>query len=274
MVVGLAGVLLSLISEVEAQHLHLNVGAQSQAQGSPLFFSNGGSFATNSNFVMPLPFNPSGTYAGHYATASLSPTAIGTGFFNPSAPGTQVRLRFVSVSGPTGGSFDVWDVPGFNEDEDAATVITFSIPTGSTNSTPSILLSQNDAEPGADPFGHIHGRAFSATTPGLYIVTVQAYDNSANGSPSGPIHAPSALLPIYFQAGVTIAGFTHDANQVMITFASRSGSSYYVQATATPETPASWQDIAGPFTGNLLQTATDAQGNDLARFYRLRVTTP
>lgn len=258
----------------QAQHLHLNAGAQSQAQSSPLFFLNGASFATNSGFVMPLPFNVSGAQAGHYATASLSPTAIGSGFFNAPAPGTQVRLRFVAVRGPIGGSFSVWDVPGFNEDEENATAITFSVPVQTTNGTQSILLSQNDAEPGADPFGHIHGRGFSASVPGLYIVTMQAYDNSANGTPDGPIHSPSALLPIYFQAGVTIAGLTRDASQSIITFASRSGSSYYVQATATPETPASWQDIAGPFTGNLLQTVTDANVNPAAQFYRLRVTTP
>ena len=262
------------ILEVSAQHFHLNVGAQAQTQNSPLFFQNGGAFVTNSGFVLPLPLTTNGTYAGYYSTASLTPTAIGTGFFDPPAPGTQVRLRFVSASGPVGGSFGIWDVDGFNPNEDAASTLTFSLPVVTVNGTNSILLSENDAEPGADPFGHIHGRAFSATTPGLYVVTVQAYDNSANGTPSGSIHSPSILLPIYFQAGVTIAGLTRDTNQVTITFASRNGRSYFVQATATPQISASWQDIAGPFTGNILQTATDANVNAVARFYRLRVTTP
>lgn len=257
-----------------AQHLHLNVGAQSQQQNAPLFFQNGGAFVTNSGFVMPLPPNTSGTFAGYYATASLTPTAIGTGFFDASTPGTQVRLRFVAVQGPASGSFGIWDVPGFNEEEESTSSLTLSIPVGTSTSTQSILLSQNNAEPGADPFGHIHGRAFSATIPGLYVVTVQAYDNSANGTPSGPIHSPSVLLPIYFQAGVTIAGIARDANQTILSFASRNGSSYYVQATGTPENSASWQDIAGPFTGNLLQTATETTATESARFYRLRVTTP
>ena len=264
----------ALVSPLRAQHFHLNAGAQSQAQSSPLFFQNGGAFVTNSGFVMPLPFNVSGLQAGHFATASLTPTAIGTGFFDAPAPGTQVRLRFVSVTGPGGGSFGVWDVPGFNEEEEPATALTYNVPVGTTNGTQSILLSQNAAEPSADPFGHIHGRGFSATKPGLYIVTVQAYDDSPNGTPSGAIHTPSILLPIYFQAGVTIAGFERDSNQVTVTFASRTGSSYYVQATGTPENSASWQDLVGPFTGNLLQTATDANVNEVARFYRLRVTTP
>lgn len=256
-----------------AQHLHLNVGAQAPTQNSPLFFQNGGAFVTNSGFVMPLTYNASGTFAGHYATASFTPTAIGTGFFDAPAPGTRARLRFVAVSGPDSGSFGVWDVPGFNEEEEPTTGLTFSVPVSTANGAQSILLSQNNAEPGADPFGHIHGRAFSATKPGLYVVTVQAYDNSANGTTNGPIHAPSALLPIYFQAGVTIAWISRDAGQTIITFASRLGSSYYVQATGTPENPTSWQDIAGPFTGNLLQTAGDTT-TEAARFYRLRVTTP
>jgi len=268
-----AGVLL-LAVHARAQHFHLNIGAPGQTQSSPLFFQNGASFATNSGFVMPLLFNTSGVQSGYYATASLTPTAIGTGFFNPPAPGTQVRMRFIAATGPSGGSFGVWDVPGFNDDELSSTELTFSVPVGTSTGTQSILLSQNSGEPEADPFGHIHGRAFSATKPGLYIVTVQAYDNSANGTPSGPIHSSSELLPIYFQAGVTIASLTRAANQATITFASRSGSSYYVQATGTPENAASWQDIAGPFTGNLLQTATDSNLNAAARFYRLRVTTP
>jgi hypothetical protein len=265
---------LSLATIVPAQHFHLNIGALSQAQNSPLLFQNGGAFATNSGFVMPLTPNASGTFAGYYATASLTPTAIGTGFFDAPAPGTQVRLRFIAVQGPASGSFGVWDVPGFNEEEESTTSLTFSVPVGTSAGTQSVLLSQNDADPGADPFGHIHGRGFSATQPGLYVVSVQAYDNSANGTPTGPIHSPSVLLPIYFQAGVTIAGIARDANQTFLTFASRAGSSYYVQATGTPENSASWQDLAGPFTGNLLQTATETTTTESARFYRLRVTTP
>lgn len=265
--------LVALTSPVAAQHLHLNVGAQSPTQNAPLLFQNGGAFVTNSGFVMPLPQQTSGTFAGYYATASLTPTAIGTGFFDAPAPGTQVRLRFVAVQGPVGGSFGVWDVPGFNEEEESTTGLTFSVPGGTMNGTQSILLSQNNAEPGADPFGHIHGRGFSATHPGLYVVSVQAYDNSANGTTNGPIHSDSVRLPIYFQAGVTIAGIARIADQTAITFASGAGSSYYVQATGTPENSASWQDIAGPFTGNLLQTATEAT-TETTRFYRLRVTTP
>lgn len=269
----LVGLALSVSTATMGQHLHLNVGAQSQAQNTPLFFQNAASFATNSGFVLPLPLNTSGNYAGHYATASLTPAVIGTGFANAPAPGTQARLRFVSVTGPAGGSFNVWDVPGFNENEDPATAITFGLAAGTVGGTNSILLSENDGEPGADAAGHIHGRGFSASKPGLYVVTLQAYDAAGNGTGGGPIHSPSGLLPVYFQAGVTIAQLVRTNSQVAITFASRAGSSYYVQTTTTPGVSASWQNHAGPFTGNLLQSAT-ALATNAASFYRLRVTTP
>jgi len=256
--------------ETQAQHFHLNVGALSQAQDSPLFFQGEPNFINNSGFVLPMSYATNGSYAGYYFTASLSPTAIFAGFFDDPAPGAQLRLRFVGVSGPPGGSFGVWDSDGSGP----ATALTFEIPAGTTNGTNSILLSENNGEPGADPGGHIHGRAFSATKPGLYAVTVQAYDNSANVTGGGPIHTPSILLPVYFQAGITIVGFTRETNQVAITFASRSGSSYYVQSTSNLADTNSWQDIAGPFTGNFLQGVTNSNVSNSARFYRLRVTTP
>lgn len=46
-----------------------------------------------------------------------------------------------------------------------------------------------------------------------------------------------------------------------------------MQATTTLGVSASWQNLAGPFTGNLLQSAT-ALATNAASFYRLRVTTP
>ena len=61
---------ISASSTVMGQHFHLNIGAQSQAQNSPLFFQNAASFATNSGFVLPLPLNTNGNYAGHYATGN------------------------------------------------------------------------------------------------------------------------------------------------------------------------------------------------------------
>jgi hypothetical protein len=266
---------LSLTPRAWAQHFHFNAGAPSQMQDTPLYFQNAGDFTTSSGFAAPLTLASNGTYSGFYESGSLTFAAIGSLFPDPATPGTQVRLRFVSVAGPTGGSFGVWNVDGFNLDEVDATTLAFSLPVGTTNGTNSILLSENNGEPGADPFGHIHGRHFSASRPGLYTVSVQLYDASTNGASGGPIHASSDIYPIFFQAGVTIASLAHEPNQTAVAFATRSGSTYYVEAGTDLATTKAWVALAGPLTGNNhLQTATDTDSNASPRFYRLRVTTP
>ena len=53
---------------------------------------------------------------------------------------------------------------------------------------------------GADPFGHLHGRNFTATVPGDYVVGFKLFDNSGNGTGGGAIHTPSATLNIRFSA--------------------------------------------------------------------------
>jgi hypothetical protein len=272
--VGIALVWLTQ-STASAQHVHLNVGATNQAQGMPLYFQNGGTYGTNGLFVMPLPLATNGPYAGHYITTGFSPTVIGTGFFQPPAPGTQVRLRFIGASGPADASFNVWDVPGFNEEDEEASAITFSVPTGTTNATQSILLSQNNGQAGADPFGHIHGRAFSASKPGLYAVSFRAYDASINGPFGVPLHNPSDILSIYFQAGITIAGITRTNDTTTLTFATFQGKTYYVHASTNLGSSTAWQDISGPVAGaNRLEFVTDSEPGVPHKFYRLRVTTP
>lgn len=258
----------------QAQHIDLNAGATSTAQNQPLRFINGATYNTNSLFVRPFVTTNSGTYAGKYFTSGVTFTAIGTGLGSAAAPGTQIRLRFVSVAGPEGGSFGVWDVPGFSPSEAESTTLAFSVPVGTTSGTNSVLLSENSGAAGADPYGHIHGRNYTATKPGLYVVGMQLYDAAKNGTGGGPIHAPSAIYSMYFQAGVTIADLKRNGSNVAITFATRAGSTYYLQATATPTVTNSWTNLPGSYTGNLLRTVTDTDINSAARFYRLRVTTP
>lgn len=62
-------------------------------------------------------------------------------------------------------------------------------------------LSESDGSPESDPYGHIHGRRFTATKPGVYTAWFRAFDTSVNGANGGPIHAPSEALPIRFLAG-------------------------------------------------------------------------
>ena len=150
----------------------------------------------------------------------------------------------------------------------------FAIPVGTSNGTNQFNLSESDGSPGSDPYGHIHGRTFTASKPGLYTLGCRILDTSSNGTGGGPIHTPSAIYYFYFQAGTTIASLSHDGFNAIITFAGTLGKGYYVQSTTNFVNTNLWQDIAGPFTGNLLQSVTDTNINAAARYYRLRVTTP
>jgi hypothetical protein len=273
--VSLVALTLSITVNLSAQHIDINAGAASTEGGQPLRFNNGSNFNTNSLYVRPLLLATSGTFAGYYYSSGITFTGVGTGLGSAAAPGTQIRLRFVSVSGPEGGSFGIWDVPGFNPGEVESTALAFSLPVGTTNGTNSILISENNGEPDTDPYGHIHGRNYTATKPGLYVVGMQLYDAASNGSGGGPIHSPSAIYPMYFQAGITIASLTHNTNHLAVTFASQNAKSYHLQTTVNPALTNSWTNLAGPFTGShLLRTVTDTNISHPARLYRLRVTTP
>jgi hypothetical protein len=261
-----------------AQHIHVNAGAVSLDPGSQLDFFNGSRYVTNSGYDVSCRFATNGTYAGYYFNEGLTFTALPGTLLNGgpavgrAAFGAHLVLRVVSVDGPAGGSFGFWESPGDDLDAEA---LTFSVPVGEHAGTQEIPLSQNNGEPGADPYGHIHGRIYTTTLPGLYIVGFQIRDTSTNGPGGGPIHVPSDLYPMYFQAGVTITSVALTAAGCQISFPTdsniNSGVSYLVEGTADLANPASWQRVGDPIladdhfhTVTLPVTAT-------AAFFRLRV---
>lgn len=199
---------LALAAPLHAQHGHLNSGAVGQNQGDALSFLNGADFAAGSGYVKALNFAGSGTYAGYYeggitltAVHSLSGTdANGIPYVanpNGAAPGAFLQYSIVSVEGPTGGTFAFWEA--------GATAPTFSYASGYTAGGAPDLIVISDAStgagiPGGDPFGHLHGRRFTATTAGDYTVGLQLVDTSANGVGGGPIHTASDVLQIQFSA--------------------------------------------------------------------------
>jgi hypothetical protein len=262
-------------STAVAQHLHVNAGAPSTAAGTPLYFINGDSFVTNSGWVFNSVLRSNGPSAGLY-DAAVTFTAAGSDGFDgpPAAPGAQLALVVKALAGPEGSSWAFWesiacDAVGEN--------ITFSLTAGETNGTNRFLLSQNNGLPGEDPFGHCHGRRFTMSKPGLHVVTFQIVDVSRNGPGGGPIHAPSPLYQMYFQAGATVARLTRNALVNTATFATRSGSRYYLEANPVlaGEGAVPWETVAGPVTGNNhLQTLNETTTDSAQRFYRLRITTP
>ncbi len=184
-----------------AQHGHLNAGAVGTSQGDALSFANGAIFAESSGYVKQLTPATTGARAGYY-TGSITLTALPATVANggpaagAAALGSFLQYGIVSVTGPAGGQFAFW--------EEGATTPTISYGVGYSTSFPALIelsdASNGAGAAGADPFGHLHGRNFTATVPGEYVVGFKLFDTSVNGAAGGEIHAPSQVLNVKFAA--------------------------------------------------------------------------
>lgn len=192
------GVLLVTIT-AQAQRItsgHLNVGALGTNTGSQLTFANGAAFVLTSGYVQ-MELATSGTYAGYYGSGpsvTALPQTVAHGGPNPMAPslGSFVEVNMTLHAAPEGGVFSFWNtgslVPTFSLDTVGEVSPLWNLSGGEENPTA--------GSSGADPYGHIHGRRFTATLPGEYIIGFQAFDTSPNGAQ----HAPSSPLEIRFMA--------------------------------------------------------------------------
>ncbi len=270
------GLFLTVATAGAQQHIHINAGAFSPVQNSQLYFANGGTYVTNSGYVVHLTPTNAGPFAnthqGSLSFAALPATPdLGGPAFGHAALGAQLDLQVVSVAGPVNSQFSLWEV---DENSGVATV-RFTVPVGTTNSANHFLLSENNGEPGADPYGHIHGRYFTTTKAGLHTVGFRLRDLSANGAGGGPIHPRSDIFYLHFQADTTIAALRRTSNTNTATFGTRSGSSYYLETTPALGVSNSWTTAAGPLAGNnRLQSLVHPAAAGTNHFYRLRVTTP
>ncbi len=237
---------------IEAQHVHVNGGALSATEGSPLAFINGASFDTNSAYDVYLSLATNGPFANLYQGAGVTFTALASTFdlggpaFGHAADGAFLQLQLVSVDGPPGGQFGIWMQEPGNPSRSSPL---FTLLSGTRQGTNRLALSESDGSPGADPYGHIHGRTFTANTPGLYTIGCRLIDTSSNGAGGGPIHLPSALSYFHFQAGLTLSAWTTNRQSVGVTFGTTAGKTYYVEAASDLAAPV-WTLFAGPFTGN------------------------
>ena len=246
-------------------HGHLNVGAVGTNQNDQLTFDNGEDFNTETNYVKTLTFANSSTYAGYYqGNLTFTVLAATIDFLGPvdNAPalGSRIFAQLISVEGPAGGVFAFWDT--------GATEPTFNLPCGTTG-TNTWRLSQNDGSPGTDPFGHINGRRFTATKPGISTVGFRALDFSTNGVNGGPIHTPSDVIKMYFQAGDNIKAIKPDADHTQVTFGARAGYTWQVQTT-TALNPFDWQPTGAPVAGDdFFHDVVDINPVVSNRFYRV-----
>jgi hypothetical protein len=264
---GISGVAPS----AQGQHTHLNVGAAGRTQNAPLIWANGGDFIATSGYVNTLSYTNGGRFAGYYngnITLTGLPATPPNAGPDPAAAALGAYLQFsiACLNGPPGGAFGFWDVGSTNP--------SISLFSGET-STNLWRITEGDGTPGSDPYGHIHGRRFSATAPGLYQVAFTAFDTSTNGAGSRPIHTPSQALAIWFQAGVQIQSIEPDYEDghVHVRFGAAVGFSWQMESSKVLGTQADWQPAGTPFTGNdyLIELIHEGAPG-VRRFYRLKGT--
>jgi hypothetical protein len=255
----------------QAQHGHLNAGAVSTNQNAQLIWANGADFIATSGYVNTLSYTNGGRFDGYFQgniTLTALPQLPGNAGPDPAAAALGAYLQFsmACLDGPTGGTFGFWDVGSTNP--------SISLAPGQT-STKLWRLTESDGSPGTDPYGHIHGRRFSATQPGIYKVGFTALDTSTNGVGGGPIHTPSRELPVWFQAGVNIQSVEPDYEEghVHVRFGATAGFSWQMEAINSLGTQADWQPAGTPFTGNdyLIELIHEGSPGEL-RFYRVKGT--
>lgn len=266
------GILFLSPDTLRAQHIHVNAGATSTEQGSQLYFPNGSDYDTNANYDVYLTFASSGSFANLYQGAGVTFTALastldnGGPAFGHAADGAFLQLQFVSMNGPQGGEFGVWAQDPGNPSVSSPL---FAMTVGTTNGMNLLPLSESDGSPGSDPYGHIHGRTFTATKSGLYTLGCRIVDTSTNGTGGGPIHTPSDIYYFYFQAGLTISSWEKNAGSFAVTFGTAVGVTYYVESTSDI-TAATWDTSAGPIAGDNYLHAVTVNSDDSTRFFRIR----
>ena len=270
-------------SPVAAQHAHINAGAYSVALGAPLVFPNGYLWDTNSySGVYPaciymVKDNPSvplypGLYQADVSFTSL-PATIFTGgpALYAAEFGSFIELIVRTVQGPPGGEIGFWQ----ESDEFVAvsTARIFSVPTGTLNGTNRFNLTQTPEEGGweNDPFGHFHGRRFTANKPGLYTVGVQLIDTSTAGVGGGPNHSPSKTNYFYFQAGLLVDFLKKTNNSSVLRFGLQGFKDYFLEMSPTLD-GSNWTTIfREPGAAHSdLHTVVDANATNATRFYRVR----
>jgi hypothetical protein len=248
---------------LKAQHLHFVAGVDVPVQGAKLLAVNSNDFVLSSGYVRTMTLATTGVRAGLWAVSHPFVVAAATPPAEEGAPafGSWIHMSMVSATGPAGGELAFWEVN--------ATTPTIRLRVGET-STELWLISENDGSPGSDPYGHIHGRNFTATLPGLYIIAFRFVDRSTNGIGGGPIHAPSDLIYVAFQAGITVSQPKKESDAFSVLVGTQIGRSHTLEYTSDLGSAAVW--MSGPsVSGNdHFQPLTDSNPTDERRFYRIR----
>ena len=260
---------LALKHSAKAQdHSHFYVGAEGTNQNDKLLITNAAVFVTNTGYVKTLNFTNGGQYAGYYEgnvtfEAKAAFNAFGDPVSSSAALGSWIHGRLHRLKGQPVVRSIFWEA--------GAIVPTISVSNGST-STNTWFISNNNGAPGTDPFGHIHGRRFSATKPGIYSIGFKAVDRSTNGAGGGPIHTDSDVLKVYFQAGINIVSLSRTGNVNTAIFCATTNKTFYLEANSDLSST-NWTSV-NFIAGNVFFLSLSETNVTSPRFYRIRVTTP
>jgi hypothetical protein len=265
--IACAGLCLLAATQLQAQHGHLNAGADSWDQGSKLRFDNGAEF-TPASYLKTMVYSNTGRFASTFngnisLTVLHSIDGLGEKVPGSPAPGAFIVAEIVSVKGPEGGNFSFWNEAGPQ----------LVIPVGTTNGAFRYELSDASlgaGQPGNDPFGHIHGRRFALDKPGIYEVGFRVVDISTNGVGGGPIHTPSDVLPIMFQSGINIAAIEPQEDRVRIRFGSMTNFLWQIESIESLGST-NWQAVGDRVNGwDSFMDIEDIRPPVSSRYYRVK----
>jgi hypothetical protein len=248
---------------LNAQHLHFVAGVEAPIPGAKLLAVNSNDFVLDSGYVRTMTLATTGARAGLWSVSHPFIVAAATPPAEEGAPafGSWIHMGMVSATGPAGGELAFWEVN--------ATSPTIRLRVGETG-TNLWHISENDGSPGSDPYGHIHGRNFTASKPGLYIIAFRFVDRSTNGIGGGPIHTPSELIYVAFQADITLSQPAKQADAFTVRVGTQLGRSFTLEYTSDLGPAATWVTGASVSGNDHFQVLTDNGAGGERRFYRVQ----
>ncbi len=236
----------------------------------PVGQTYGGYYMLNENARTLFPLDS-------FSFTALSDGQAESGDVNFAHTGSDIWMEITAVAGPAGANFGYWDVGQASASETPTVTFPTNKPTGNfafeiSEPLPWLLPEEQD------PYGHIHGRAWTADKPGDYFVSYRLVDRSTTGPGGGPWHAPSQTYVFHYQSGpafqpsVTLAGsgcVLTWPSQMGIWEPYQSGVVFQVLRSTNPAS-GNWTPI-GSVTGTTAATATFTDSTRPAgkAFYRL-----
>jgi hypothetical protein len=266
--------LLVLATRLQAQETFI-FGATTNVPGGQLVFENVSAYVTNSAFCFgTLPGTPtSGSAPGYYTDTEIF-SALPVNDSHAAAPGTVIQAQLLAVEGPAGATLGFWE----GNSGGAGTNQTWSVPVPSAGNTNLIRVTEAPDSATNNPYGNILGRALTFSKAGLYKITWQLVDTSANGPGGAPQDLPSDPFTIYYQADVTIEGFSADADNVYIIFAAPNpnadpGLNYYIlQSSSVTQDVSTWPSVFSTYADSKVHTLTIPRTpGAAAEFFRIQV---